>query len=458
VSKLSKSNIKRAAHLVLFQGMKSKLHPPPLSAQKQNPAPSSVLAPPSQSSRELLWRMLKFLKPVWKTATIAGLIILARAFSEVSMVYFLSPAVTTVATGLAGSAHELNFFDWLTGAGSSAVQLRSVLLWMGLMQVVLGCMIYLRSVWDTKLSMGAVYHIRAGVYDRLQRADLAFHDRMSSGQLINRAMNDLQAVRHFVNLSVLSSLDIVASLTLYLGLLYFRSPMLMFAALFALPPLYLAIDKFSRRAQPLCYLQQQASDALMNTLSENLSGVQVIRAFATEDQERGKYAVQNQTLLKHLLKSVHLQAALTPSLKLIATTAHIGLFAFAALLLRQGVLQIGDVLLLGATMAAVLGKLQQINAIVEAYQRAIVSSRRLFEILDLPNAVSILRPKERGLLRITQGEIEFRDLCFNHRGRRTLSEVSAKIPGGKITALVGPTGSGKTTLASLGFMTPTPAW
>ena len=389
-------------------------------------------------------RILKFLRPVWKTALITSIIIIVRAFAEVLSVYFLAPAVTAVTSNLALAAPvKMSFWQWLSSDESSSRVLRSVLGWMLASQLFLGVMIYLRTLWDTKLSMRAVYHIRAGIYDQLQRAKLTYHDKMSSGQLINRSVNDLQAVRHFMNLSVIGTCDIFASLTFYLGLLYLRAPGLMLAALIPLPLWYFVIYRFSNAAQPLCQDQQEWNDKLMTNLSENLGGVHVVRAFAAEKYEISKYAVTNGRLLDAMMKSVKLQSRLTPTLKIIATTAHVGLFAYAATLVGNKSLAVGDLLLLGAAMNAILGKLQQINAIVEAFQKAMVSSKRLFEILDLPDQNTGLAPE----LKI--GEIEFKDVCFSYNRTPVLHGLNGKIRGGKVTALVGPTGSGKTTLASL---------
>ena len=401
------------------------------------------------SSIALMRRMLRFLRPVWKTATIACLVIVARSLAEVSSVYFLSPAITTLATKLNGGASEGNAIVWIMGTSPSACELRIVLLFMALSQIILGVMIYLRSVWDTKLSMRAVFFIRSAVYDRLQRVDLKFHEKMSSATLINRATNDLQAVRHFVNLSLLSSLDIVVSLGLYLGLLLSRSPKLMCVALVPLPFWCFVIFRFSRKAQPLCQSSQEANDHLTSVLSENLTGAQVVRAFGAEQQEREKYRRQNDNFVTALLKIVSLQATLTPMLKLIATGAHIGLFAYSANLVNQGTLKVGDLLLLGATMAAILAKLQQINAIVEAYQKAIVSSRRLFEILDLKDALDSPATNLYQGFSLSHGDIEFCDVKLEMGGKTILSSINAKIPGGQVTALIGPTGSGKSMLAGL---------
>lgn len=405
---------------------------------------------PEVDSLKLLARMLKFLKPVRKIAVMAALVIVIRSLMEVLAVYFLSPAVTAIASKLTeGGDQSGGFWQWVTGPSDSARDLRSVLFLMALSQIGLGIAIYLRSVWDTKLSMNVVYHIRAAVYDRLQRAHFAYHDRMSSGPLINRAINDLQAVRVFVNMSVLSTLDILTTLSFYFGLLWLRSPGLMFAALIPIPFWSFVILWFSRRAQPLCRRQQMANDRLMTVLSENLSGIHVVKAFATEQQEITNYGRLNGRLLAKLLKTVQLQAVLTPSLKLIAAAAHTLLFVFAAWNVRNGRLNIGDIMILGAAMGAILMKLQQINAIVEAYQKAIVSSRRLFEILDLPDVLSEQKFTPAREYRFITGEIDFRNVSFSYGSTRVLEGINVKIPGGKVTAIVGPTGSGKTTLAGL---------
>jgi ABC-type multidrug transport system fused ATPase/permease subunit len=399
---------------------------------------------------QLMIRMMCFLKPTRKIALIAGLVVIFRAAAEVSAVYFLSPAVTSVAKGL-GATNE-TLWDWLTGNSISALELRSILLWMAGTQILLGIMIYLRSMWDTKLSMHVVYYIRSEVYDRLQRANLSFYDRLTSGQLINRALNDLQAVRNFVNLSLLATLDIVSSLALYLGLLFLRSPYLALAALIPVPIWSWVIFRFSKKTQPLLQKQQEASDQVMTALTENLSGVHVVRSFATEKQEIGKYDRLNKSLLGHLHSAVRLQAQLTPTLKLIGTGSHILLFVFTAWLIQRKAVQLGDLMLLGATMGVLLAKLQQINQVVEATQRALVSSRRLFEILDLEKYVG--SPNKKPELQMASGQIEFKNVNFsygaqNQAFKKVLKDVTAVVPGGRITALVGPTGSGKSTLSGL---------
>jgi ATP-binding cassette subfamily B protein len=402
----------------------------------------------AQGSYYLVLRMLKFLRPVRGTALIAALVVLARIAVEIPTVYFLSPAVTTVIKGFSGAHPSDGFFSWILGSNPTAVRLREVIVYIGLAQLGLGLMIWLRSVWDTKLSMRAVYHIRNAIYDHLQHVGFPFHDKMTSGQLINRALSDLQSVRSFVNTSVLSTLDITASIAAYLGLLFFRSPWLMLGALLPLPFWLLLIHRFNRKSQVYYRAQQLASDSLMTALTENVGGVQVIRAFGLEKRETRKYARLNARLLDRQERMVDIQAKLTPSLKAIATGAHVLLFVIASKLVLHREMNIGDLLILGMAMSAILSKLQQVTLIIEIYQKGIVSTRRLFEVLDTPRWNDLTGEAKQ--FQWQAGEIEFDSVTFGYDSERpVLNDVTLKIPANQVTAVVGTTGSGKSTLAGM---------
>lgn len=395
---------------------------------------------------QLIRRMLGFLKPVRRTALIACIIIIARVLMEVVSVYFLSPAITAISRAFlsAGNESDPTFWNWLTRTPSGS-HLLSVLAWMAAAQIGLGAFTYLRNLWDTKFSMEAVFHIRHAVYDKLQHVEFAFHDRMSSGQLINRALSDLQSVRAFVNMSTLTTLDVFVSVTAYLALLWFRSPWLALAAMAPIPIWSVVILRFTRKARPLYRAQQEASDRLMNALTENISGVHVVRAFGTQELEKRKYHKLSKRLLARMFKVIRLQAHLTPTLKWIATTSHVALFILTAWLISKERLHVGDLMIVGAAMGNILSKLQQINSMTEIYQNALVSGRRLFEILDAPVAKS-----ETPRSRDTSGDILFRDVSFAYDPRKpVLKRTNIRIDANRITAIVGTTGSGKSTLAGL---------
>ncbi|MFL5814763.1 MAG: ABC transporter ATP-binding protein [Bdellovibrionia bacterium] len=406
----------------------------------------------ARNSYALVLRTLKFLKPVRGTALIAALVVLARIAVEIPTVYFLSPAVTTVIKGFSGGHSSVGFFHWILSTDPTAAGLRRIIAYMGAAQLCLGLMIWMRSIWDTKLSMRAVFHIRNAIYDHLQHVGFPFHDKMTSGQLINRALSDLQSVRNFVNTSVISTLDITATVAAYLGLLYCRSPWLMLAALLPLPFWWFLISGFNRTSQVFYRAQQGACDSLMSALTENVGGVQVIRAFGLEKREMRKYARLNTRLLDRQDRMVDIQSRLTPSLKAVAAGAHVLLFVIASRFVIRQKLNIGDLLILGMAMGAILSKLQQVSVIIEVYQKGIVSARRLFEVLDTPRWRDLT--DEPSQFQWRGGEIEFDDVTFGYdfeqcRGRPILHDISFKIPANQVTAIIGKTGSGKSTLGGL---------
>jgi len=409
--------------------------------------PDPTPAAAAQSNLRLVRRMFAFTAPVRRTVIVSCVVVVLRIIAEVVAVFFLSPAVTAVSASLSGTS-DVGLRDWLVGGSDEAVAVRGVLLMMAAAQVFLGITIYLRNVWDGRFSMEVVYWIRDAVYDRLQRAGFPFHDRVSSGQLINRALSDLQNVRMFVNMGLLGTLDISLYVIGYMGLLFLRSPVLALAALAPVPLWCWVVLRFGRKAQPLYGAQRDASDSLMSALTENLHGVHVVRAFAAEPRETEKYRSLNAGLLQRMFDMVGLQQRLTPMLRAIAVASHIGLFLLAAKLIRDGRLEIGDLLILGVASGTILSKLQQINAMAETYQKAIVSARRIFEILDTP--LEPASAPDAPVPAITDATIEFDDVVFGYDpAKPVLDHASCRIPGNRLTAIVGPTGAGKTTMASL---------
>jgi ATP-binding cassette subfamily B protein len=312
---------------------------------------------------------------------------------------------------------------------------------------------YLRIVAETKLSMTLVFHIRESVYDKLQRVGFGFHDAVSSGQLINRALSDLQNVRQFNQTAVLSTLEIALTVGFYIVLLATRSPWLAVLSLVPIPIWTWYILRFGRRAQPLQRSAMEADDKMVSVLTENIAGVHVVKAFATEPQEVEKYGKAADNFFDRVRDRIRLYADFQPIIRGIAMTSHLSLFLLLGNLIvrgkgQPGALQAGEFLALGTAMGAILTRLQAVATINEQYQSAIVSSRRLFEVLDADATV----PEKPGAPHLPQGPgaVRFEDVSFGYDpAKPVLHDVSFDVPGGSMVAIVGPTGGGKTTLVNL---------
>lgn len=149
---------------------------------------------------------------------------------------------------------------WVSGPDPQAARLRRVVFVLGALVLALGVLIYLREVANAKLSMHMVFFIREAVYDKLQRVGFGFHDAISTGELINRALTDLQNVRAFLQTAVLVSLEIVLIVGGYILLLTTRSPWVAALALAPLPFWVVYIMRFSRRVRPALEAVMEAGD------------------------------------------------------------------------------------------------------------------------------------------------------------------------------------------------------
>ncbi|HEY3321007.1 MAG TPA: ABC transporter ATP-binding protein [Planctomycetota bacterium] len=400
---------------------------------------------------KLIRRMFKFTAPVKFHIAVVIAIFIVYAAAETTTVYLLKPAVNAIEkiSQAPPLSESIGIWEWITSPTSPGAGLRKALLWLLAAKLITSVLSWAKTVSSNWQNMSMVYYMRAAVYDRLQRVGFSFHDQYSTGQLINRALGDLQSVRNFVNVAMHASADMTFAVVFYLIMLYsFCSPKLALYALIPLPFWCLAIRRFAITMQPVYQKQVKASDTMVGILTENIAGVHVVRAFATENLEHEKFKGSCDTLLGWLLKAVRIRVIMNPVVRVIAHTAHIWLYAIAAVYVQEGKLAIGDLLILGSAMWSILGKMHQINSIADSYQAAVVSSYRLFEILDSKDTTP--QPADAEPLRPGGGAVRFNHVSFSYKpGEPVLTDISFSVPAGSVVALVGPTGSGKTTLANL---------
>jgi ATP-binding cassette subfamily B protein len=232
-----------------------------------------------------------------------------------------------------GAITDFGFWGWLRSAEPQAVDLRGAVLL--LLAVTLAWLVirYLRSVADTRLSMTMVFHIREAIYDKLQRVGFGFHDAITSGQLINRALSDLQNVRAFLQTAILLTLEIVLVVIGYIILIATRSPLVAALSLIPLPIWTLYILRFSKRVQPAAKAVMEAEDKNVSIITENIAGVHVVKAFATEAQEVSKYNANADEYFTRVRKRIRMFADFQPVMRLIGMGSHLSLFLGVGILM-----------------------------------------------------------------------------------------------------------------------------
>lgn len=400
------------------------------------------------TNRQLLKWMFSFLRPVKRIVVLACLCLTLWTGAEIAAVRVTALAIDQIKAINLSDLRTVGMWAWISGDFPEAAGLRQVVAVLAAFTISVGVLSFLRETTNARLSMHMVFHIREAVYDKLQRAGFGFHDAISTGELINRSLSDLQNVRAFINSAVLITLEIVLIVGGYIILLLSRSPWVAALALAPLPIWTWYIARFSRRAQPALKAAMESGDKNISILAENIAGVHVIKAFATEPQEIAKYGGNCDEFFAKVMHRIRMFANFLPIMRSIATASHLTLFMAASILIILGRLSAGDILMLGAAMHAILTRLQQVSVINDQYQNAMVSGRRLSEILNATPSVaeeSDARPLPPG-----PGSVRFENVTFGYDPQSpVLHDITMEVPGGSMVAIVGPTGCGKTTLVSL---------
>jgi ABC-type multidrug transport system fused ATPase/permease subunit len=407
---------------------------------------SSLVIPPN---RLLLSWMFKFIRPVIPLVILACWWVAAAMGTETLTLAVGRKAVNAIqAVHAVDSARSAGFRNWLLQPDADT---RELLKWLKLLAVLVLVMLvvrYFKETANTRMSMDMVFYIREAVYDKVQRVGFGFHDIHSSGQLINRALSDLQKVRAFIQTAVLVTLDICLAVGFNILLIWTVNGWVALLSLVPLPIWTYYILRFSRKIQPVARSVMEAEDRNVSIITENIAGVHVVKAFATQQLEIDKYGANCDTFKGRVLNRIRMFADFQPIIRSIAMASHLSLFLVAGILMIHGKMGAGDLFMLGGAMGTILARLQQVGTINEQYQDAMVSSRRLYEVLMAEPTV----PEKAGAVALPPGPgtVTFENVTFGYDPRKpVLHDVSFTIKGGSVVAIVGPTGCGKSTIVNL---------
>jgi ABC-type multidrug transport system fused ATPase/permease subunit len=310
---------------------------------------------------------------------------------------------------------------------------------------------YLYGISVAQLVQGRiVVQLRGELYDKLQRLDFRFFDSNASSSLINRLTGDVQSVRLFVDGVMIPSIIMVLSLGVYLVYMVSIHGLLTLACLAPMPCIWFLASSFSRKVYPKYREGRRLYDTLVLWLSECLRGVGVVKAFGFERRAVEVFAEKNQAFFRQQRGAFAMVSVYTPTINAVTQSALIILLGYGGWLVMH------DVIPLGAGLVVFSGLLQQFGAqvanvggIMNSAQQSLAAAGRVFEILDAPLAVrsapSALRPAA------VRGEIRFENVTFSHRGEiaPSLREASFSASPGQCIGIIGPTGSGKSSLLSL---------
>ena len=383
-------------------------------------------------------------------------------YKRTAMIAYASLFLSTAAQLVVPQTVQ-NILDAVTNAltaleaGADPLQTRTVaetaLLWaIGLtllFAIIRGLFAFAQSYMAEKVSQEMAFDFRNDLFAKIQHLSFSYHDRNQTGQLMIRATDDVEKVRVFIGQGLLFALQAVVLLVGALVLLGITNWNLTLYVLPILPIALLLFMLFGAVSQPL-FGKVQAKLSVLNTiLQENLAGIKVVKAFAREEVEQRRFGSAADELMQQQITLARIFSFLFPFIFLIANLGQVVVIYFGGRQIIAETLTIGEWQKFSLYLLLAFFPIGQLGFIISQMSQASASATRIFEILDAKNEVTD-KPNAQPLPPI-QGQVVFQDVTFRYFSSSdpVLSEVSLEAKPGETIALLGATGSGKTTIINL---------
>ena len=308
---------------------------------------------------------------------------------------------------------------------------------------------FLQGYLAERASQGVAYDLRNDLFARIERLGFSYYDRVETGQLVTRLTSDVEQIRTFSGSGVV---QLAAAAVMLLGttaLLFSLNWRLALVALAIVPVIFVLLLRFVRRIGPLFRGVQQTLGRLNSVLQEDLAGIRVIRTFAREDYESSRYRSVNDELLEKNLTTVRTFSNNFPFVFLLANLGTLAIVLFGGLQVIGGSFTIGELVAFNTYLGFLLFPILTIGFLAAGISRAGASSQRVFEVLDAP--LEVQDAPDAVTLPPISCRVGFDSVSFRYPGdeREILQDISFAAEPGQTVAILGTTGSGKSTLVNL---------
>ncbi|GDX67191.1 ABC transporter ATP-binding protein [Anaerolineae bacterium] len=312
-----------------------------------------------------------------------------------------------------------------------------------------GLFAFLQAYWAERNSQTVAFEIRNELFDKIQRLSFSYHDQNQTGQLMIRATDDIEKVRLFIGQGLVQLAGAAILLVATLSLLLTTNWQLALVSMPILPAALIIFMIFGIVSQPLFAKVQARISDLNTVLQENLAGIKVVKAFAREEMQQAKFHTAAGNLLSQTMTVSRVFSFLFPVVLLVANLGQASVLYFGGKQIVNASLTLGEYQEFSLYLIYLFLPLAQFGIIITQLGQASASAARIFEILD---ATSDVRDKPDAVtLPVVSGRVTFDNVTFKYPGGGdpVLSEVSFTVEPGQCVALLGATGSGKTTIINL---------
>ena len=390
------------------------------------------IEPPQQpkARKDVYRRLIGYLRPYWKQAAFAYVSVLFASLLNLYIPQILKDAIDQ---GIGGQRAGALFAaaGWILGIA-----------------VVRGIAAYGQRYYGEWLTHRVAYDLRNQFYNSTQRLPFAFHDRSQTGDMMSRATSDITETERFVGMGLM---DLMSALLLLGGVIVAMVLESFSLALYALIPLTLLLAltlRFGMVIRPRFKRVQEQMGQLSSTMQESMTGIQVVKAFAREADELRKFNAANEDWFTKRFGIIKIWANNWPTFTFILMSSVFLLLLVGGPRAIEGTVTIGSLFALLAYVMMLNGPVQRLGFLVNMAATSGASATRVFEIIDTPTEVE--EQENAVVLQEVQGAVKFEHVSFGYEGGpRALNDINFEVEPGQTVALIGPTGSGKSTITNL---------
>lgn len=313
---------------------------------------------------------------------------------------------------------------------------------------VLGVFSFIQRYANGYFSQKAVYEIRNDVFKAIQRQSFGFFDKVETGQLMSRTTTDVERIRRFLGFGLMMLINSIFLLVGVVMTMVLIDLELTFFSFFVIPFLFINFTIFGKKIRPVIHTARKHFGALTSVLWENMTGIRVVRSFAREDYEKVKFGGPSEDYYKMMMQAVKFRSIFIPLSSLLGGVVMLVVYWYGGIQVINSRLTIDQLYVFSSYALMLMRPMAMFGMIWTGYQRMSAAGERVFEIIDAvpevrekPNAITLPRLK---------GHVVFEKVSFGYsRDRLILKNVSLEAKPGETVALLGPTGSGKSTIIRL---------
>lgn len=389
---------------------------------ESQPTPQNIIA--------ILWRSMLYLKP----------------YSRLTLNVYIAMVLMN---GIGIAIPQ--FIRWIIDRGIYGNDMRvlslSVLSLLG-MTLLKGVIEFFQGGWTEVISQNVAYDLRNAIQRKLNELSFSFHDWTETGQILSRSIQDVERIRFLTGRAALRIVEGSVLLVGTAGVLIWMNFKLGLLVVLIIPLLIHRAYKFGRQFRPLSIKIQDQLGVLTTRIEQNLRGAQVVKSFAQEEAEIERFLTENERWFNLSARAARLQAFNVPLFNMIANIGTVVILWYGGTLAAQGELSLGELIAFTTYLAQLVQPVRMVGRILPILTIAASSGKRIFEILDAtsdiqddPNAIK---------LQTIQGHVQFDNVSFGYDHERSvIKDISFEVQPGQIVALLGMTGSGKTTVINL---------